>query len=128
MVPDKPPEKDSGDDASRDLWQLLNRPAEVPGAAEGDSAEKQRSEEAEEPTRELHPEQYIPQDSDPVGPVSSDASKIQKILLDPDSVADEVDYSGRGEEDGDYDSAIREYYRERGVLVTCRDHPDREAA
>jgi len=127
MVPEKPPERDAGDDASRSLWQLLNRPPDVPEAEVPAEAGAQPP--AEPPVfRELHPEQYIGQDSDPVGPVSSDASLIQKILTDPDSVSPDVNYGLRREEDGDYDSAIREYYREKGVMVTCRDHPDREAA
>jgi uncharacterized RDD family membrane protein YckC len=131
MTPEKPPEKGPGDDASRDLWQLLNKPTEVSeeqSSTPGGDGQSQRPDSAPaESYRELHPEQYIPQDSDPVGPVSDDASTIQKILLDPESV-EGIDYTASGEEDGDYDTAIREYYRERGVLVTCRDHPEREAA
>lgn len=129
MAPDKPPEKDEGDDASRNLWQLLNRPTEIPDESAGERQEEPAETPAEEaPFRELHPEQYIAQDSDPVGPVSSDASNIQRILLDPEATESGVDYGTRTEEeDGDYDSAIREYYRDKGVMVTCRDHPDREA-
>lgn len=132
MAPEKPPNKDDGDDASQSLWQLLNKPSEIPGeSTDRKSGEAERDagrEKDAEQFRELHPEQYIPQDSDPVEQVSVDASNIQKILINPDSVADDVDYRTREDSDQDYDSAIREYYREAGALVTCRDHPEREAA
>ena len=138
MSPTKPPESDGEDQASQNLWQILNKPegdatqkkdsADRTSAQGSETGQPEASEDSEPNFRELHPEQYIPQDSDPIDPVSGDSSVIQRILSDPDSLEPDFEYTKAKDIPEDYDNAIKDYYRDTAIAITCRDHPDREAA
>ena len=54
-------------------------------------------------------------------------TRIERILQDPEQAAAEIELAPRVEDDGDYDSAVRGYYRDVGITVTCKNHPDTAA-
>jgi len=52
-------------------------------------------------------------------------TKIERILSDPESIEDEVDYRTIAQRaDTDYDAAVLNYYRDSDAAVTCKNHPD----
>lgn len=130
------------EDAPQDLWDILNAPAEIeepthqstpePPINEPPSPASEVSQEAQPggpETRELHPEDYIPQDSPESAPASTDSSIIQRILSDPTAVSEEgvVDYSKPVADSEDFDSAIRAYHYNLTATVSCKNHPDRQS-
>jgi uncharacterized RDD family membrane protein YckC len=105
MTSSQPPNSDSKPPEERDLWRILQ-----------DDSEAER---AEEP---------LPDDPGSAGETTSAASEgitqIERILSDPESMVDTVDFRPTADEDDDYDAAIRNFYRDTGTTVMCKDHPE----
>ena len=53
-------------------------------------------------------------------------SRIQRILSDPEMIEEEVDYRPT-HDDGDYDSAVRNFYQDAGQSIMCKSHANRPA-
>ncbi len=71
---------------------------------------------------------------EPVKPAAPEpeagASILQRILADPEDLGPDYEYrpAGAVEERVDFDNALLNYYRDTGVTVNCRNHPDQSAS
>lgn len=109
MNPSQPPNSDPEQPEERDLWRILQEDsatdeADAPPAASSAS----RVDVPSPPPPEAH----------------EGITKIERILSDPESVEDTVDFRTTPQTDDDYDAAIRTFYRDTGTTVTCKEHPE----
>jgi uncharacterized RDD family membrane protein YckC len=64
-----------------------------------------------------------------VAPSEPDSSRIQRLINAPELMEPDFDYRtlSAPAHTEDFDSALRHYYRETGILIKCRNHPQTEA-
>ena len=108
MTSSQPPNSDSKPPEERDLWRILQEDSEA------DRVEKPRADQ--------------PDDAEGGGKVtpagSEGITRIERILSDPESMVDTVDFRPTVDDDDDYDAAIRTFYRDTGTTVMCKNHPE----
>lgn len=139
MNSSKPP--DEGDvPGSGSLWQILNDPGKPATPAPPAAGESAPVEEAppkpKPPPPPPAPARTAPrydeyeEYSAPAAPLpEAGASILQRILADPEDLGPDYEYrpAGAVEERIDFDNALLNYYRDTGVTVNCRNHPDQPA-
>ena len=113
----KPPQP-PGDDLPKGdaLWRILHDASETAEATET----------AQAPAAPAAPTAKPPQESPQA---ETDGSRIQRMISAPELLEPEFDYRELTAPPvrDDFDNALRHFYRETGISIKCRNHPQEEA-
>ena len=116
MDSSQPSNPEDGQPDGQNLWRILQDTAEDSPVDDAKVDDESTPESVDSPTDKAT--------AQPVEP--SGITQIERILSDPESAAETVDYSSAAtREKQDYDSAVRSFYRDSDVTVMCKNHPDR---
>jgi uncharacterized RDD family membrane protein YckC len=135
MSSTKPP-ADGDAPGSDSLWQILNNPGNQSAPVEDVRLEKEPSGD-QPPQQPASPRLKAPARPAAVEPAQpapppeeAGANILQRILSDPDDLGPDYEYrpAGTVEERVDFDNALLNYYRDTGITVNCRNHPDQSAS
>ncbi len=143
MIDNQPPAGRNPDEDNQ-LWKLLQGeqadervgPAGKSSADPGQQPDVVRDKEITEQQdskryREVDiPDGFEPEEWQKV-PEQEAVSQLQKMLANPDSLSEDVDFSRTGQSEpdisSDTDSIVSEFYRDSQVEVMCRKYPDQVA-
>lgn len=118
MSTNKPPQGSDGELPSGDtLWRILHDASETEEAEASSTA----------PTAATP---APPAAAAVEAPAEPDSSRIQRMIAAPELLEPEFDYrelTAAPTTSDDFDSALRHYYRESGISIKCRNHPQEEA-
>jgi uncharacterized RDD family membrane protein YckC len=118
MSATKPPQPpDDGLPKGDSLWRILHDPSQT----------------EEEPAPQAAPassEPAAPAAPEPGAPAAVDGSRIQRMISAPELLEPEFDYRELTAPPvrDDFDNALRHFYRETGISIKCRNHPQEEAS
>jgi uncharacterized RDD family membrane protein YckC len=133
------PPKDGDLPSGDSLWQILHDPGQLspaapPPAAPTPAAPRPPAQPGGAPVVERvqapAPWQRSPGGAPPAAPADdTSGSLIQRILTAPEELGPDFEYRpDTVVETEDFDKALLNYYRDTGITVSCRNHPDAPAS
>ncbi|MBN2081788.1 RDD family protein [bacterium] len=118
MDSSQPRNPGDGQPDGQNLWRILQDTSDDSPVADAEVKAKPAVPPYEEPVGTKPPPPAEPQG----------ITQIERILSDPESAAELVDFSSAAtREHADYDSAVRSFYRDAEVSVMCKNHPERHS-
>jgi uncharacterized RDD family membrane protein YckC len=124
--------KDGEGTGSESLWQILHDPGQTDPNLTPQREDQSAAKPAETPQPAPARPPLAPPSTTPSQPAEDDASGsaiLQRILTAPEDLGPEFEYrpAGAVDEKVDFDKALLNYYRDTGITVTCRNHPEQSA-
>jgi uncharacterized RDD family membrane protein YckC len=122
MTDNQPPGGGEEKPGGESLWQILHS---TEGASEPATAEeKAEPSSTDTPAVETTPAEQTKPET-PVDAESSEGSLISQIINMPETLAEDFSFGPAEEaEETDFDRSVLNYYRDSGIAVKCRNHPE----
>jgi uncharacterized RDD family membrane protein YckC len=134
MSSNRPPTADD-EPGGGSLWQILNAPDQADSTAAKPTPSRRESP-PQQISHEPMPDGYEsdafvnPKTAAPSSEPEPGAAILQRILSAPEDLGEDFEYRPASAVDtsGDFDKALLYYYRDTGIAVHCRNHPEEPAS